>query len=111
MSSYAQAFNLIADDLHQVDLKMQADDEVFQPLAGAINVLLNSGGKRLRPALALLVGKLYPATTARAVSLAAAVEMLHSATLVHDDAIDGAPTPWTSHAQRLMEPGRYHFGR
>lgn len=91
MSSYAQAFNLIADDLHQVDLKMQADDKVFQPLAGAINVLLNSGGKRLRPALALLVGKLYPATdSARVVSLAAAVEMLHSATLVHDDVIDGS---------------------
>lgn len=91
MSSYAQAFNLIADGLHQVDLKMQADDEVFKPLAGAINVLLNSGGKRLRPALALLVGKLYlAADSARVVSLAAAVEMLHSATLVHDDVIDGS---------------------
>ena len=91
MSSYAQAFGLIAEELHQVDAKMQADEEVFKPLAGAVNLLVNSGGKRLRPALALLTGKLYPAADSYAVvSLAAAVEMLHSATLVHDDVIDGS---------------------
>lgn len=91
MSSHAEALELIADDLKQVDAKMQATGEVFMPLASAINLLLSSGGKRLRPALALLASKLYPAVEPeRVVSLAAAVEMLHSATLVHDDVIDGS---------------------
>lgn len=91
LSSHAEALELIADDLKQVDAKMQATGEVFMPLASAINLLLSSGGKRLRPALALLASKLYPAVEPeRVVSLAAAVEMLHSATLVHDDVIDGS---------------------
>ena len=91
MSSHSQALELIADDLQRVDAKMQATGEVFAPLSGAINLLLDSGGKRLRPALALLIGRLYPAAQRQhVVSLAAAVEMLHSATLVHDDVIDGS---------------------
>ncbi len=84
LSSHSDALALIAGDLQRVDMKMQATGEVFQPLAGAINLLLESGGKRMRPALALLVSRLYPAAEPdRVVSLAAAVEMLHSATLVH----------------------------
>jgi geranylgeranyl pyrophosphate synthase len=91
LSSHSQALELIADDLQRVDAKMQATGEVFAPLSGAINLLLDSGGKRLRPALALLIGRLYPAAQRQhVVSLAAAVEMLHSATLVHDDVIDGS---------------------
>ena len=70
---------------------MRATGEVFRPLSGAINVLLGAGGKRVRPALALLASKLYPnAERDKVVSLAAAIEMLHSATLVHDDVIDGS---------------------
>jgi geranylgeranyl pyrophosphate synthase len=91
LSSHVEALELIADDLKRVDVKMQATGEVFMPLASAINLLLGSGGKRLRPALALLTSKLYEsAERGRVVSLAAAVEMLHSATLVHDDVIDGS---------------------
>ncbi len=91
MSSHAEALELIADDLKRVDAKMQAAGEVFMPLASAINLLLGSGGKRLRPALALLASKLFvSADNDNVVSLAAAVEMLHSATLVHDDVIDGS---------------------
>ncbi len=52
--------------------------------------LLGSGGKRLRPALALLAGRFYPPDIEKLVSLAASVELLHTATLVHDDLIDGA---------------------
>lgn len=91
MSSHPPLLDLVADDLNLVEAKMQATNEVFQPLAGAINLLLHSGGKRIRPALALLAGRLYAAAESeKVVSLAAAVEMLHSATLVHDDVIDGA---------------------
>ena len=91
MSSHSLLLDLIAEDLELVEAKMRATHEVFQPLAGAINLLLGSGGKRLRPALAILASKLYPASDRnKVVSLAAAVEMLHSATLVHDDVVDGS---------------------
>ena len=91
MSSHSDALALVADDMQRVDLKMQATGDIFAPLSGAINLLLDSGGKRLRPALAILTSKLYEAADhEEVVALAAAVEMLHSATLVHDDVIDGS---------------------
>jgi geranylgeranyl pyrophosphate synthase len=52
--------------------------------------LLSSGGKRFRPALGLLTAQMLGATHAKLTTLAAAVELLHTATLVHDDLIDGA---------------------
>ena len=91
MSSHLHSLDLVADDLKLVEAKMQATGELFPPLSGAINVLLKAGGKRVRPALALLTSRLYPRTERdKVVSLAAAIEMLHSATLVHDDVIDGS---------------------
>jgi heptaprenyl diphosphate synthase len=50
--------------------------------------LLLSGGKRLRPALVLLCGGLFGGDTERMVPVAAACEIIHMATLVHDDLID-----------------------
>src|SRR5688572_30192066 len=49
-----------------------------------------SGGKRLRPALLLLSTKAFGEASPAAINLAAVVEMIHTATLVHDDVIDGA---------------------
>ncbi|MGA2435482.1 MAG: polyprenyl synthetase family protein [Bryobacteraceae bacterium] len=51
-----------------------------------------SGGKRLRPALVLLASKLFGNCGDSAVRLGAVVEMIHTATLIHDDVIDGADT-------------------
>ncbi len=66
-------------------------DSAYAPLAEAFLQLLSSGGKRLRPALALAgYGLFEPKPDDRTVALAAAVETLHNATLVHDDLIDGA---------------------
>jgi geranylgeranyl pyrophosphate synthase len=48
------------------------------------------GGKCVRPALVILVGRLFSAEAAPFHKLAAAVEMLHTATLIHDDLVDGA---------------------
>lgn len=92
MSSHPhEFFDLIGSDLQLVEAKMQAPHEVFQPLAGAVNLLLGSGGKRLRPAVAMLVGKFFPQVDkAQLVALAAAIETLHTATLVHDDVVDGS---------------------
>jgi geranylgeranyl pyrophosphate synthase len=59
-------------------------------LGVALDHLLSSGGKRIRPALALLTGEMLGAERNKIISLAAAIELLHTATLVHDDLIDGA---------------------
>ncbi len=59
-------------------------------LTTATEHLLDSGGKRVRPIVALLSAGIFEADQQHAISLAAAVEMLHTATLVHDDLIDGS---------------------
>jgi geranylgeranyl pyrophosphate synthase len=59
-------------------------------LKAALDHLLDSGGKRVRPVVSLLVGGMLSADQERITTLAAAVELLHTATLVHDDMIDGA---------------------
>lgn len=70
---------------------MCAQGEDCHPdLRAALEHLLSSGGKRIRPALGLLVGKMLGAPHDKLIALGAAVEMLHTATLVHDDLIDGA---------------------
>ncbi|MCB0044613.1 MAG: polyprenyl synthetase family protein [Caldilineaceae bacterium] len=110
--------------LRRVEEKMKAvDSALFAPLATAFVDLIGRGGKRLRPALALMTAELTgplagtPAYT-RALSLAASVEMLHTATLVHDDVIDdallrrGAPTlnaDWSKGSTVIA--GNYMFGR
>ena len=81
----------LADDLELVEHKLREAPQSEQPqLTAVLNHLLGSGGKRLRPALALLAGRFYPAELDKLVALAASTEMLHTATLVHDDLIDGA---------------------
>lgn len=59
-------------------------------LIAALDHLLSSGGKRIRPTLVLLSAGMLGANRDHAITLAASVEMLHTATLVHDDLIDGA---------------------
>jgi geranylgeranyl pyrophosphate synthase len=82
--------------LLHVDEKMKSvESSLFAPLASAFVDLIGSGGKRLRPALALMAshfnGELEGTDSYdRVVALAASLEMLHTATLVHDDVIDGA---------------------
>ena len=51
-----------------------------------------SGGKRLRPALLLLCGKAVGQIKQEHLTLAAVVELIHTATLVHDDVLDEAET-------------------
>ncbi|MCL7454709.1 MAG: polyprenyl synthetase family protein, partial [Anaerolineae bacterium] len=81
----------LADDLELVERRLVEPVHADYPhLTAVLESLLGSGGKRLRPALALLAGRIYAADLSKLVSLAASVEMLHTATLVHDDLIDGA---------------------
>ncbi len=73
----------------EVRLHSQADDR-HPDLRAAYEQILAAGGKRIRPTIALLIGNLLNAPEDKIVTLGAAVELLHTATLVHDDLIDGA---------------------
>jgi geranylgeranyl pyrophosphate synthase len=64
----------------------------FPFLAGVLDHVLEAGGKRVRTALALLGGRTGRYELELLVPLAASIELLHTATLVHDDVIDAAPT-------------------
>ncbi len=71
-------------------LRAQAGAEHHPDLRAALEHLLAAGGKRIRPTLVLLVGGMLGAPHDKLITLGAAVEMLHTATLVHDDLIDGS---------------------
>jgi geranylgeranyl pyrophosphate synthase len=59
-------------------------------LTDAAVQLFDAGGKRIRAMMSLLSAGIFEADHERSISLAAGVEMLHTATLVHDDLIDGS---------------------
>ncbi|WP_125705160.1 polyprenyl synthetase family protein [Lacticaseibacillus daqingensis] len=63
-----------------------------QPVADALLAMINAGGKLLRPAYCLLFSQFKPVDRKKMIALAAAVESLHTATLVHDDIIDKSAT-------------------
>ncbi len=63
----------------------------FSWLRRMLESVLGGGGKRMRPAIALLAGRLGTYDLGPLVPLAASVELLHTATLIHDDVIDAAP--------------------
>lgn len=94
----AELFAPVRAAMAHVEAKLRsADSALFAPLSDAFVTLIGSGGKRLRPALALLAWGAGAETTrsvqmadAKILALAASVEMLHTSTLVHDDVIDGA---------------------
>jgi octaprenyl-diphosphate synthase len=81
----------ISDGLQLVEHAMReqlvADSELVAALGDHV---LSSGGKRLRPALLLLAAELCGYTGPRRIQVAAAVELLHTATLLHDDVVDFA---------------------
>ena len=77
--------------LPEVEARMRSLADGYQPeLGNALHQLLDAGGKRVRPTLALLVAGMLNVPHDLSITLAAAVEVLHTATLVHDDLIDGA---------------------
>ena len=81
----------VQDRILEVEDKIRAQTDGHNPeLGAALQHLLSSGGKRIRPAVALLSGGMFGADPDRLVTLGAAIELLHTATLVHDDLIDGA---------------------
>ena len=90
-----EIFDLVQHELHQVEKKITVESVASVDAVTAIGQYLqSSGGKRLRPALLLMSTKLVGNGHAggTAVELGAVVELLHAATLLHDDVIDAAET-------------------
>jgi len=87
----ASFFTPVQKGLQEVETLLRSQTDGAHPdLGTALEHLLASGGKRIRPALGLLTAQMLGAPHDELITLAAAVELLHTATLVHDDLIDGA---------------------
>jgi octaprenyl-diphosphate synthase len=115
----AGAYALVQDEMAEVDQVLREELANNKPL---LDRLLKHGfqlgGKRLRPALLLLSGMACGALRREHVQLAAAVEMIHTATLIHDDVLDEATirrhlatvnAQWDNEASVLL--GDYLFAR
>jgi len=90
--SSAPFFKLVSEDLVEVERRLKLEALASLPLVGEINNYLHgSGGKRLRPALLLVASRLCGAPREASLQLGVVVELIHVATLVHDDIIDNAP--------------------
>src|SRR6185437_2901927 len=88
-----EAFEIVEPDLQEVEREISVESVASVEAITTINQYLQAGGgKRLRPALLLLCNRLFGPSTDCARRLAAVVEMIHTATLVHDDVIDIART-------------------
>jgi octaprenyl-diphosphate synthase len=88
-----EIFDLIQEDLEQVEKRITVESVASVDAVTAIGQYLqSSGGKRLRPSLVLLAAKLAGHAGSTAIQMGAVVEMVHAATLVHDDVIDAAQT-------------------
>ncbi|MGH9961951.1 MAG: polyprenyl synthetase family protein, partial [Pyrinomonadaceae bacterium] len=88
-----QFFSLVKNELEEVENEFARQSESSVRTISEIGKYLQEGGgKRIRPCLLLLCTKLCGEVNEAAIKLAAVVEFIHAATLVHDDIIDGAET-------------------
>ena len=88
-----EIYRLVAPELAQVEEELRRYTQGrIRTISEVGDYLLNAGGKRIRPALLLLTARMLGKISPSAIRLAAVVELIHNATLVHDDIIDGADT-------------------
>lgn len=112
-------FAPVQDTLPLVEEQLQSAAQTdYQLLTDLLKHVLSREGKRLRPTITLLAGRMFREEIGAHVPLATAVELLHTATLVHDDLIDNAATRrglptlnslWSSRAAVLA--GDYLFAK
>jgi len=80
-------------DLERVDARVEQAATIDYPLASSLVFdIVKAGGKRLRPLMLLLAGRGYTYDLDRLVTAAAGIELLHTASLIHDDVLDRAST-------------------
>jgi octaprenyl-diphosphate synthase len=81
----------VAPSLEQVEERLRFQVQEFDPgISGYVSYALDSNGKRIRPALVLLAARACGNQTPLHIDLAVVIELIHLATLVHDDIMDGA---------------------
>lgn len=91
MNTSISFFAPVASDIQAVEARLHSVADGRHPeLRKALDLILSSGGKRIRPSIALLVGQMLGGPQDKLITLAAAIELLHTATLVHDDLIDSS---------------------
>ncbi len=89
--SYAELLEPIRSQMDEVNHMMQSEmDELREPVRSVLR-RSTGGGKRVRPAMVILIGRCLEMPDAPFVRLAAAIEMIHAATLIHDDVLDRSP--------------------
>ncbi|TAK69386.1 MAG: hypothetical protein EPO22_01930, partial [Dehalococcoidia bacterium] len=90
----ASLYGPVTDDLRLVEDALDRIKRVdnFPALSEMLAPALAASGKRLRPAITLLAGQFGAYNASLHVPLAASIELLHTAMLVHDDVIDASPS-------------------
>ena len=87
--SLVQAQEYLSKDLEEVNKLILSKLSQKVPLVnGMAGYLIQAGGKRLRPLLLLLMARIFGYRGIRHIKLAAAIEFIHTATLLHDDVVD-----------------------
>ena len=93
IATAAEVFDLLKDDLAAIEVEFaRQSDSTVEVVTDIATYLMAGGGKRIRPLLLLLSAKALRCDSAARIRMGAVVEMLHTATLVHDDIIDEAST-------------------
>ena len=89
----SQIYAPVNEDLKKVEEALLGVSKVDFPwLAQLLSHSLGAGGKRIRPALTLMSGQFYNYRFEYLLHMAVAIELMHTATLIHDDAIDKSDT-------------------
>ncbi len=88
-----EIYGLIDPDLVRVEEELKAyTRSSIKPISEIGRYLIDSGGKRVRPALLLLTARMLGSASNSTIRLAAVMELIHNATLIHDDVIDESDT-------------------
>ena len=86
-------FDLVRPELERVEAAIREQVRAFDPaIEPYVSYVCNTSGKRIRPALAILVGGATGGVTDDHIKIGVVLELVHMATLVHDDIMDGATT-------------------
>src|SRR5947207_15545669 len=111
--------SLVQPDLEAVDLFVSTELRSDIPLINElIDYIIKCGGKRIRPLVVLLSARAFSHAKSHHVDLAAAIELIHTATLLHDDVVDSsalrrgqetAHTIWGNEASVLV--GAFLYSR
>jgi octaprenyl-diphosphate synthase len=91
LPNFRRAFELVNPHLYSLEERIREQARQFDPaVEGYVNYVCDTGGKRLRPVLALLSAGATGKIAGPHLDLAVILELIHVATLVHDDIMDGA---------------------